>query len=47
MTDGMLPEDAYRGKSSSGAPVEVPRKHHYRSQETSSRSIRVDSRHRK
>lgn len=47
MTDGMLPEDAYRGKNSSRAPVETSSKHHYRSQDTSSRSIRVDSRHRK
>lgn len=43
MSDGMLPEDAYRKSSA----VEVPRKHHYRSQDASSRSIRVDSRHRK
>ncbi|CAN8100417.1 unnamed protein product [Discula destructiva] len=41
MSDGMLPEDAHR--SSKGVAVEVPRKHHYRSHESSSKTIRVDS----
>ncbi|KAJ4386380.1 hypothetical protein N0V93_009275 [Gnomoniopsis smithogilvyi] len=44
MSDGLLPEDAHRGKGSS---VEAPRKHHYRSHDSSNRALRVDSsRHR-
>lgn len=42
MSDGMLPEDAHRSK---GGAVEAPRKHHYRSNEPSSKTIRVDSSH--
>ncbi|KAL1851628.1 hypothetical protein Daus18300_012501 [Diaporthe australafricana] len=44
LTDGILPEDKYRKSNSA---VEAPRKHHHRSHDGSSRSIRVDSsRHR-
>lgn len=42
MSDGMLPEDAHRSK---GGAIEAPRKHHHRSHEPSSKSIRVDSSH--
>ncbi|KAG8167947.1 hypothetical protein KVR01_003636 [Diaporthe batatas] len=40
LSDGILPEDKYRKSSSA---VEAPRKHHHRSHDGSSRSIRVDS----
>lgn len=44
MSDGLLPEDAHRGKGSS---VDAQRKHHYRSHDSSNRAVRVESsRHR-
>lgn len=44
MSEGMLPEDAHRSK---GASVDVPRRHHHRSHDQSSRTVRVDSRYKK